>query len=356
VLDRVFFLFFFRLERKLFMKRCILGPMLLAPMLVAQAAAFIASGHSASVACLPGSLHRSFCSRQAPSFGRPLTMAAAATKGDLVEVNWLCTTDDGKDLPIEAQVFDQGRVRLVVGQGGFLPCLHSKVIGMNEGDKATFDIPPAEAFGESNPMMGPVDIPTPSAPPGLKEGVIVQLSNGAKARVTRVTTESITIDANAPLAGVALKLNIELLAVQAGAKSLQLADFALGCFWGAELAFQREPGVIATKVGYTQGKKSNPTYEEVCSGTTGHTECVQVMYDPQQVSYERLCQLFWKRLGESRYLLNQVGNDRGTQYRHGIYWHTPEQKAVAEMSLKALSVPGSQRIATEVMEVFYVLS
>jgi peptide-methionine (S)-S-oxide reductase len=349
-------LFFFRLERKLFMKRCILGPMLLAPMLVAQAAAFIASGHSASVACLPGSLHRSFCSRQAPSFGRSLTMAAAATKGDLVEVNWLCTTDDGKDLPIEAQVFDQGRVRLVVGQGGFLPCLHSKVIGMNEGDKATFDIPPAEAFGESNPMMGPVDIPTPSAPPGLKEGVIVQLSNGAKARVTRVTTESITIDANAPLAGVALKLNIELLAVQAGAKSLQLADFALGCFWGAELAFQREPGVIATKVGYTQGKKSNPTYEEVCSGTTGHTECVQVMYDPQQVSYERLCQLFWERLGESRYLLNQVGNDRGTQYRHGIYWHTPEQKAVAEMSLKALSVPGSQRIATEVMEVFYVLS
>lgn len=134
----------------------------------------------------------------------------------------------------------------------------------------------------------------------------VQLSNGAKARVTAVTEESITIDANPPLAGASLKLDVELVSVEPGAKSLLLADFAIGCFWGAELAFQREPGVIATKVGYTQGQKTEPTYEEVCSGLTGHTECVQVMYDPSEVTYERLCELFWERLGDNRYLPNQV--------------------------------------------------
>ena len=71
--------------------------------------------------------------------------------------------------------------------------------------------------------------------------------------------------------------------------------------------------MIATKVGYTQGAKQGPTYEEVCSGSTGHTECVQVMYDPKEVTYERLCDLFWERLGDNRFLKNQVGNDRGTQ-------------------------------------------
>jgi peptide-methionine (S)-S-oxide reductase len=134
-----------------------------------------------------------------------------------------------------------------------------------------------------------------------------------------------------------------VLHVEPGATSLERADFAIGCFWGAELAYQREPGVIATKVGYTQGKMMNPTYEQVCSGSTGHTECVQVMYDPKEVTYARLCDLFWERLGESRFLKNQVGNDRGTQYRHGIYWHSDEQKQVAETSLAAIAAKNSAR-------------
>ena len=134
-----------------------------------------------------------------------------------------------------------------------------------------------------------------------------------------------------------------MLHVEPGATSLERADFAIGCFWGAELAYQREPGVIATKVGYTQGKMLNPTYEQVCSGSTGHTECVQVMYDPKEVTYARLCDLFWERLGESRFLKNQVGNDRGTQYRHGIYWHSDEQKQVAETSLAAIAAKNSAR-------------
>ena len=193
-------------------------------------------------------------------------MATAAAVGDLASVKWAVTLADGKPLPQQGQVFDQGDVRMVVGAGGFLPCLHKKVAGMSVGDKASVDVAPADAFGESNPMMGPVDIPAAQAPAGLEAGMLVQLATGQKARVTQVTADAVTIDANMPLAGAALKMDVELLAVEAGAASLEKADFALGCFWGAELAFQREKGVVSTKVGYTQGAKESPTYEEVCSG------------------------------------------------------------------------------------------
>ncbi len=88
--------------------------------------------------------------------------------------------------------------------------------------------------------------------------------------------------------------------------------------------------MISTQVGYTQGKKEFPTYEEVCSGTTGHTEAIQIVFDPSIVSYKALVQLGLDRLGENVYLLNQVGNDRGTQYRHGIYFHDDEQRRIAE--------------------------
>jgi peptide-methionine (S)-S-oxide reductase len=83
-------------------------------------------------------------------------------------------------------------------------------------------------------------------------------------------------------------------------------------------------------VGYTQGTKENPTYEEVCAGLSGHAEAVLVIYDATEVSYERLVHLAMDRLGENKYLLNQVGNDRGIQYRHGIYFHNNAQKKVAE--------------------------
>ena len=102
-----------------------------------------------------------------------------------------------------------------------------------------------------------------------------------------------------------------------------------------ELAYQRMQGVVSTAVGYTQGRKENPTYEEVCSGTTGHTEAIQVLYDPDVVSYESLVQLGLDRLGGDVYKLNQVGNDRGTQYRHGIYFHDDNQRNVAEKILES---------------------
>jgi peptide-methionine (S)-S-oxide reductase len=92
---------------------------------------------------------------------------------------------------------------------------------------------------------------------------------------------------------------------------------------------------LLIKVGYTQGDKENPTYQEVCSGTTGHTETTLVKYDSGEVSFERLVHLAMERLGENKYFKNQVGNDVGTQYRHGIYYHTDEQKEIAEKIVKS---------------------
>lgn len=114
----------------------------------------------------------------------------------------------------------------------------------------------------------------------------------------------------------------------------QVATFAGGCFWGTELHFQRIPGVVATCVGYTQGRIAQPTYEQVCSGTTGHAEAVQLLYDPTVCSYERLLTKLFQTIDPT--LLNRVGNDRGTQYRHGVYFHTGDQVMSAERVLGQL--------------------
>jgi len=107
-----------------------------------------------------------------------------------------------------------------------------------------------------------------------------------------------------------------------------IATFGGGCFWGVELAYARVPGVIATTVGYAQGKLEDPSYELVCTGATGHTEVVQLTYDPKEVEYKELVRVLFTRINPA--LKDQVGNDRGTQYRHGVYFHTPQQKADAE--------------------------
>lgn len=100
-----------------------------------------------------------------------------------------------------------------------------------------------------------------------------------------------------------------------------------GCFWGIELAFQRVPGVVTTEVGYTQGTKVNPTYEEVCDGNTGHVEAVQVIYDTSVLSYEELLTVFWDLIDPTT--RNKQGGDEGPQYRTGIYYHTDLQKRAA---------------------------
>ena len=113
-------------------------------------------------------------------------------------------------------------------------------------------------------------------------------------------------------------------------EGLEVAYFALGCFWGAERLFWQLPGVYSTAVGYAGGSTPNPTYEETCTGRTGHTEAVQVVYDPTLISYETLLKKFWE--GHDPTQGYRQGNDIGTQYRSAAYWTTEGQHAALEAS------------------------
>ncbi|XP_030469066.1 peptide methionine sulfoxide reductase A1-like [Syzygium oleosum] len=127
----------------------------------------------------------------------------------------------------------------------------------------------------------------------------------------------------------------------------QFAQFGAGCFWGVELAFQRVPGVSKTEVGYTQGFLHNPTYEDVCSGTSNHSEVVRVQYDPKECGFESLLDAFWARHDPTT--LNRQGNDVGTQYRSGIYYYTPEQEKAARESLEQQQKLLNRKIVTEIL-------
>ncbi|MFA6173564.1 MAG: peptide-methionine (S)-S-oxide reductase MsrA [Kiritimatiellales bacterium] len=133
------------------------------------------------------------------------------------------------------------------------------------------------------------------------------------------------------------------------------ATFAAGCFWGVESALRQVAGVVDTQVGYTGGKTADPTYQEVCTDTTGHAEAIEVTFDPAKVSYEKLLELFWRMHDPT--LVNRQGPDVGTQYRSAIFYHSPEQKAAAETSRAALEKSGKYKkpVATQILpaEPFY---
>jgi len=111
-------------------------------------------------------------------------------------------------------------------------------------------------------------------------------------------------------------------------KKLQKATFGMGCFWCSEALFQRLDGVTAVKSGFEGGSLANPSYEEVCTGTTGHAEVIEVTYDPQKITYDELLEVFWKSHDPTT--LNRQGADTGTQYRSVIFYHTEEQKQLAQ--------------------------
>jgi peptide-methionine (S)-S-oxide reductase len=140
-------------------------------------------------------------------------------------------------------------------------------------------------------------------------------------------------------------------------EGLQVAVFGMGCFWGAERIFWQTPGVYSTAVGYAGGYTPNPTYEETCTGRTGHTEAVQVVYDPAKVSYETLLKAFFENHDPTQG--NRQGNDVGSQYRSGIYTTSPEQEKIAEATLAAfqpvVTASGHGQITTEIkpLDTFY---
>jgi peptide-methionine (S)-S-oxide reductase len=131
----------------------------------------------------------------------------------------------------------------------------------------------------------------------------------------------------------------------------EIATFGAGCFWGIEAAFRRVPGVLDAAVGYSGGKTQNPSYQEVCTDTTGHAEVVQVTFDPEKLSYEQLLDVFWTIHDPTQ--VNRQGPDYGKQYRTAIFFHSPEQEAAAKKSKQALEASGKLRrpVATEITPV-----
>ena len=130
--------------------------------------------------------------------------------------------------------------------------------------------------------------------------------------------------------------------------ALEKATFGAGCFWGVEAAFRKVDGVVDTAVGYSGGHTPNPTYEDVCSHTTGHAEVVQVTFDPARVSYEELLEVFWRIHDPTQ--VNRQGPDIGDRYRSVIFYHSGEQRRIAEESRAALEASGrlSRPVATKI--------
>ena len=325
-------------------------------------------------------------------------MSSSATRkpntGDIITFTILRFQLTNSNSIIEPLFDTNGTLQLRLHHGNFLPGLHQLLSTMVLGETVKGSIIDA-GFGPYNPQLvlqidasqlHGVDISL------VKIGTVLALGNGLEYRVTNIITTSTTakdddgdndddkvvvmwtLDGNHPSAGATYEVDVRLDAVEeapsrweyyddkdaerktSSSSKYSVATFGLGCFWGGELAYQRLPGVVSTSVGYTQGDKINPTYEEVCTGTTGHTEAIQVIYDPNVVSYRSLVHLALNRLGDNIYKQNQVGNDRGTQYRHGIYYHNEEQRQVAEELLSSWYEVAGKEVFTEVKkaEIFYM--
>ncbi len=127
------------------------------------------------------------------------------------------------------------------------------------------------------------------------------------------------------------------------------ATFAAGCFWHVEEIFRKTSGVKSTQVGYSDGVTKNPTYEDVCTDTTGHAEAVEVDYDPQEVSYEELLKIFWNNHNPTT--LNRQGPDVGKQYRSAVFFHTPEQKKVAMEMKEKLNPIAREKFQSDIVTV-----
>mmetsp|Transcript_27442 Transcript_27442/g.42282 ORF Transcript_27442/g.42282 Transcript_27442/m.42282 type:complete len:418 (+) Transcript_27442:75-1328(+) len=275
---------------------------------------------------------------------------------------------------VEPHFDTSGTLQLRLNHGNYLPGLHDLLATMTPGETITGSTIDAGYGSYNTQLVFQIDATQLQVDTSLVNvGTMLAMGNGMEVRVTKIEEDGEklmwTLDGNHPLAGASYEVDVRLDAVEEApshweyydgddekksSSKYDVATFGLGCFWGGELAYQRLPGVVSTAVGYTQGEKVNPSYEEVCTGSTGHTEAIQVVYDPNVASYRSLLHLTFNRLGDDIYKQNQVGNDRGTQYRSGIYYHDEEQRQIAEELLESYAT-ADREVFTEVKEakVFY---
>ena len=307
-----------------------------------------------------------------------------AQKGDVVIVDLSLTPEDGF---VPHPLFDtSGVVSFVLGWGNYLPGLHSLLVGMKTGD-AVSDVSIDAGWGRHDPDLV-VLVPKKklrASHADVKVGAELTLNGWMRVTVTEETKDNFVVDANPPLAGSRYTCALRVLDVHPPPSSFEymgetsvpesieetsdtdiflqridpierahpmkmgqheskenqyeVASFALGCFWGGELAFMRTPGVVGTKVGYTQGFIPNPTYKEVCNGTTKHCEAILVIYNPAVISYNNLVDVALERLKSisPHYMINQIYQEpdgADSQYRHGIFYHNEEQRLIAQSILQ----------------------
>eukprot|EP00933_Yihiella_yeosuensis_P023334 TRINITY_DN18162_c1_g2_i1.p1 TRINITY_DN18162_c1_g2~~TRINITY_DN18162_c1_g2_i1.p1 ORF type:complete len:480 (+),score=84.78 TRINITY_DN18162_c1_g2_i1:59-1441(+) len=306
------------------------------------------------------------------SEGSETESGRAACDGDAVLLHYKVTM--AKDGSVVDCTEGRDPLSFVLGKGRVMKGMESATRGLSVGDKATMTLPPELAYGQKDERLI-FELPKQHLPPAVKVGSSVNLRSGGKdftAQVLYISEDAddkgsagngaegsngiVKLDANHVLAGETLELEVELvgfrqqLADSQAPPGMELATFAAGCFWGVELAFQRLPGVVSTCVGYTQGSVQSPEYKEVCEGKTGHTEAVHVVFDPKIVTFEKLLETFWERVGKNATTLNEAGGDKGPQYRSGIYCHTEEQQRLAERSALELQMKLKDAVVTEVKE------
>lgn len=274
--------------------------------------------------------------------------------GDIVTLELDLTPEDGF---VAERLFDtHGRISFVLGWGNYLPGLHEILTGAVIGE-AIQNVSIDAGWGKRNPDMV-IEVPKSNLKKlksidSIEVNSVLNLQGGIQVTVVKVTENTIIVDANHPMAGSSYACSLKVLNVEtapiaklgysSGKCSLEqasspykVATWAMGCFWGGELAFMRTPGVVGAKVGYTQGISFDPTYEEVCKGNTQHREAVMVIYDPRVVSYKELLLVYMERLAAttSQYKIELFEEEYSSkQYMHGIYFHDDEQLCSAQEAI-----------------------
>jgi peptide-methionine (S)-S-oxide reductase len=268
-----------------------------------------------------------------------------------------------------------GTIQFVLGGGNYLPGMHELVQGMAVNEHATTSLD--SGWGERRADLL-VTVPLHNfksvSIEQVQVGSILNLASGLQVTVIELNMndESVVLDANPPLAGSSYACEVTVEAVEevpsykfeyhdlkpssdiesksrhSSNSKYEVSTFALGCFWGAELAFQRVPGVVGTTVGYSQGFTENPTYDEVCTGNTHHREAVQVVFDTTVTSFPVLLQTALKLLAATAkpsssnsslvgmaqlFETEEEKLSPSKQYRHGVYYHTDEQRLAAEATI-----------------------